>query len=296
MDASWRSGLALLVVVLSGGFGATDGRADGHPAGDAHLSQDARTAQVTPLDACQGETAEDEEADVAEQKRKQYIQGVLSKSSGTKLQGKRLSRTGSGFFVAEDGLLATNYRLVDGCALISVSPTFGDMALAVPIAFESTADLALLRADLVPPGIAFFTGSEGALKREPTYVFGYPGLGLATTEPTLTLVEVLGSQKTVSSLPNIVIKGAILSGYNGGPLLDSSGGVIGAVLPNATQTYAATGGDVDAVGLALPSEAVRAFLDEHGIEHRLGLELPPKAPDRLRIDARPFMAQVGCWQ
>jgi S1-C subfamily serine protease len=119
---------------------------------------------------------------------------------------------------------------------------------------------------------------------------------LVTTEPTLTRVEVLGSQKTVSSVSSIVIKGAVRSGYNGGALLDSSGGVIGTVLANMTQTFAATGGDVDAVGLALPSEALRAFLDEHGIEYQVGMKLPPKAGDRLRIDARPFMAQVGCWQ
>lgn len=39
---------------------------------------------------CQGEVIGDEEADAIKQKRKQYIQGVLSKSLGGKLQGKRL--------------------------------------------------------------------------------------------------------------------------------------------------------------------------------------------------------------
>jgi len=293
MNCSWRRILALLAMLLAGGANqteATDGLAD------AYLTDGHRKATTIAQEACQGEIAEDEEADVAEKKRKEYIQGVLSKSSGSQVQGRQLARAGSGFFVTEDGILVTNYRLVDGCALISVSPTFGEMVVGMPIGSDSSADLALLRADLEPPGIASFIGSEGALKREPAYVIGYPSLGLATTEPTLTRVEVLGSQKTVSSVSSIVIKGAVRSGYNGGALLDSSGGVIGTVVANMTQTYAATGGDVDAVGLALPSEALRAFLDEHGIEYQVGMKLPPKAGDRLRIDARPFMAQVGCWQ
>jgi S1-C subfamily serine protease len=147
----------------------------------------------------------------------------------------------------------------------------------------------------VPPGIASFTDSHGVLSGEPLYVIGYPGPGTATAEPALTSVKILGSQKTVFSAPTIAIEGAILSGNNGGPLLDSSGGVIGVVLANATQTYAATGGRADAVGLVSPSETLQRFLQEHGVDGRAGLKIPPKSEDRLLIDARPFMVQVGCW-
>lgn len=290
MNCSWRRVLALLAVLLAGGAGEAE--AAGCLATDSQRPA-ATAVPEASAGTCEGE-ADDEAA--AEKKRKEYIRGVLSKSPATGMQGRQLARAGSGFFVAEDGVLVTNYRLVDGCGLISVSPTFGEMAIGIPIATDSSADLALLRADLAPPGIASFVGSEGALKNEPAYVIGYPSLGQATTEPTLTRVEVLGSQTTTFSVSTIVIKGEVRTGYNGGALLDGSGGVIGAVLANTTQTYAATGGNVDAVGLVLPSEALRTFLDEQGIGYEVGMKLPPKSWTRIRIDARPFMAQIGCWQ
>lgn len=245
-----------------------------------------------PSQECQnGSTQQDGDADKEERKR--YIQGVLSKSN---VQEKRLVLRGSGFFVAEDGSLITNHRLVSDCTLISISPIIGDMVMAETIAQDATTDLALLRAPLDPPAIASLIESEGTLKREPIYVVGYPDLGPITSTPGLTPVEVLGSQRTVFNVSTIIFKGDVTSGNNGGPLLDSGGGVVGAVLSSKSQAYIATDAAPSSVGLALPSEALRKFLDSHQIDYRIGLELPPKPADRLLIDARRFMAQIGCWQ
>lgn len=297
---SWRS-LGLLALMLGDGTDqaeAAEGLADAHPT-IAYCEATETAADALP-GICQGETTGDEGTDATDQKRKDYIKRVLSKSAGKSsridLRGKQLARAGSGFFIAEDGTLVTNYRLVDGCALISVSPTFGEMAAAVLVGADREADLALLRAEVVPPRTASFTGSTGALYGEPTYVIGYPNLGATTDEPTLTSVRILGSQKTAFSLSTIVIEGAIRSGNNGGALLDSSGGVIGIVLASTTQTYAATGSDVDIIGLALPNETLQDFLHKNRVEDRVGLKLPPKSEDRLLIDSRPFMVQVGCWR
>ena len=297
---SWGS-LGLLVLMLGDGTDharADEGLADAYPT--IAYCEATETAAAGSPGICQDEPKGDKETDAPEQSRKDYIKRVLSKSAGRSpgidLRGKQLDRAGSGFFVAEDGTLVTNYRLVDGCALLSVSPTFGEMAAAALDGTDPEADLALLHAEVVPPGIASFTGSTGAPYGEPTYVIGYPGLGATTDEPTLTSVRILGSQKTAFRLSTIVIEGAIRSGNNGGALLDGSGGVIGIVLASTTQTYAATGSDVDIVGLALPNETLQDFLHKNSVEDRVGLKLPPKSEDRLLIDARPFMAQVGCWR
>lgn len=299
MYALWWGRLGLLVLMLgSGQAKAFDGLPEAYPM--IASCQATTSAEGAPGDTCQGEAANVEDGSVEDQKRKEYVKRVLSKSagktSGIDLQGKQLIRTGSGFFVAEDGTLVTNSQLVDGCALISISPIFGEIATATPIGIDRTVDLALLHANVTPPGVASFTGSDGALNGEPIYVIGYPGPGAMTAEATLTSVRILGSQKTAFSVSAMVIEGAILSGNNGGALLESSGGVIGIVLASKTETYAATGGNFEAVGLVLPNETLQHFLQEHGVSGRPGLKLPPKSTDRLLIDARPFMAQVGCWQ
>ena len=170
------------------------------------------------------------------------------------------------------------------------------MTLGELIAYDTTLDLALVRAELRPSSIASLIGSEGALTREPVYVAGYPQAGPLTSTPVLTPVDVLGAQHTALGRPSVLIKGDVRSGNNGGPLLDSGGGIIGMLAAGKTQTSSASGPDDSLVGMALPTEAIREFLDVQGINYHLGLELPPKPPDRLIIDARRFMAQVGCWQ
>lgn len=240
---------------------------------------------------CQSEAGEVE--DPATEQRKQYIKDVLSKS---KVAGRQLELAGSGFFVSGDGSLVTARALVSDCALISVSPTFGELDLATLVGSDEATGLALLRADVVPPGIAPLIGSEGAYKRNPIYLLGYPVLGPITTAPALTPVQVFNSQQTSSSVSTMLINGDVRSGYNGAPVLDSSGSVIGVVIPGKNQSYAATDAPLDIVGLSVPTEALLAFLEKHAIEPRVGLQLPPKPSDRLLIDSRPFVAQIGCWR
>lgn len=241
--------------------------------------------------ACQSEPGEAE--DPAKEQRKQYIKDVLSKS---KVAGRQLETAGSGFFVSGDGSLVTARALVSDCALISVSPTFGELDLATLVGSDEATGLALLRTDVVPPGIAPLIGSEGAYKRNPVYLLGYPALGPITTAPALAPVQVFNSQQTASSVSTMLINGDFRSGYNGAPVLDSSGSVIGVVVPGKNQSYAAADAPLDNVGLAVPTEALLAFLDKHAIEARVGLQLPPKPSDRLLVDSRPFAAQIGCWR
>ena len=253
--------------------------------------QSLRGQGIESPSSCQSESGEAD--DPAKDQRKQYIKDVLAKS---KVGGRQLERAGSGFFVSADGSLVTARALVTDCALISVSPTFGGLDLATLVASDEATGLALLQADLVAPGIAPLIGSEGGYKRNPVYLLGYPALGSFTTAPALTPVQVLNSQQTVSSVSMMLINGDFRSGYNGAPVLDSSGSVIGVVIPGKNQSYAAADAPLNNVGLAVPTEALLAFLGKHDINPRIGLQLPPKPSDRMLIDSRPFAAQVGCWQ
>jgi S1-C subfamily serine protease len=242
--------------------------------------------------ACQAEPDTAEQPDDIEQ-RKKYVQGVLSRSN---LAGRRLDRTGSGFFASSDGDVITTISTINGCSLVSVSPMVGEMILATVTATDEAAGLALLHVNMASPGVATLTSSEGAVNRKPIYILGYPVLGSVTTAPALTPVRVLNSQQIATGISATLISGDVRPGYNGGPLLDSGGGVIGVVAPGKTQFYGTTQEPSDSVGLALPSESLLAFLDRTSIPYRTDMQLPPKPPDRLLIDSRPFAAQIGCWQ
>jgi S1-C subfamily serine protease len=301
MNALGWGKLGLLVLILGGVAGqakALDGLTDAFP--NLASCQEAKSFEGTLPGTCQGAaSAEIDDAGVAEQKRKEYVKRALSKSAGRiadfDLSGKQLVRAGSGFFVAEDGTLVTSAQLISECALISISPTFGKMATAMAVAIDRTLDLALLRPDVAPPAIASFTDSDGSLHGEQTYLIGYPSLGAMTAKPTMAPVKIIGSQRTIRGVSTMVVEGPVLSGNDGGALLDSGGGVIGVVLANENGTYAATGSRSWSVGLVLPNETLQHFLQEHGVPDRSGLKLTPKSRDRLFIDAQRFMVQVGCW-
>lgn len=299
MNGNWQKVLGLLAVLLADGAGeveAADDSAGGIYVASCH-DETLRAASGALTGACQGAVVGEEEADGIQQKPKRNIQGAASSALQIQLRGKRLTWAGSGFFVATDGSFITNRQLVNDCALVSISPTFGEMTLATIISSDETTDLALLRADLFPPGVPSFVGSEGAY-RGTLYIVGYPNPGLTTAGPTLTRVQFLRWQRTVFSVSTIAIQGEILLGDSGGALLDSGGGVIGAVLANlnTTQVYAATGASAQIVGLALPSEALQAFLTANGIDYDVDRQRLGKPENLLLADARSFMAQVGCWQ
>lgn len=242
--------------------------------------------------SCQAETSPPETS-AEDLERKNYIRQVLAKS---KVAGKRLDRTASGFFVAADGSLLTTSAAVGDCAAISVSPFFNELVLAKLVAVDDAAGLALLQAEIAPPGTAILISSEGAFQRNPVYMLGYPVLDSITTEAALSPVSVLNSQQTARNVPAMLIDGDVRAGFNGGPMLDSGGGVIGMVTPAKTQTLSVTGAPADSMGLAIPSELLIKFLDRSGTAYRRGLQLSPKPADRILIDSRSFAAQVGCWQ
>jgi len=256
------------------------------------------TVQRTLSGDCAGEVVGDEEAAAIQQERRDYIRSVLSKPSGSKVQGKRLAGVGSGFFVASDGSLITNYHVVDDCAAVSISPTFGEMVLASAIIPNEQADLALLRADLTPPGIAGFIKGADSIYRGPGYLVGYPNQGLVTIEPVITPVAVLHQQNTTSSAPAFVIKGDVRQGNSGGPLLDSGGGVVGVVFAkvNSVKAFETTGERVRDIGLALPGTVVQAFLDQNNVRYSAIPRRSPQPESQILIDARPFVAQIGCWK
>lgn len=299
MNGNWQKILGLLAVLLADGAGearAADDSGRGIYVAGCH-NETLRTAPGAHTEVCQAAVVGEEESDGILPKSKRNIQSPASKALQTQLRGKQLVWAGSGFFVATDGSFITNRQLVSDCALVSISPTFGEMTVGTIISSDETTDLALLRADLHSPGVPSFVGSEDVYRAR-LYIVGYPGPGLTTTGPTLAHVQFLRWQRTVFSVSTIAIQGELLLGNSGGALLDGGGGVIGAVLANlnTTQIYATTSASTQIVGLVLPSETLQAFLTANGIQYDVDRQRLAKPEDLLLADARSFMAQVGCWQ
>jgi hypothetical protein len=256
------------------------------------------TVQKTLAGDCSGEVITDDEAAAVRQERRDYIQKILSKAPHPDVRGKQLASLGSGFFVAGDGSVVTSHHVVADCAAVSITPTFGEMKLATKVVSQADIDLALLRTDIAAPGIANLITGDGPAVLGSAFVIGYPNQGLVTIEPVLTPVEVLGRERDTPRGPVIVLRGDIRRGNSGGPLLDSGGNVVGVVFAkvDSVNVYQATGQAVREIGLASPGEVLQAFLKDQGIDYQTAQGGFPQPEDRILEEARPFLAQIGCWR
>lgn len=257
------------------------------------------TVQQTLSGDCKGRVVSNSEAEAIREQRRERIRRTLEKPKRPQIQGRRLAGVGSGFFVSADGSVVTNHHVVDDCAIVTITPSDGDMVRATKVVLADNADLALLRSNFSPPAVATFgTATAEQFALGPASLIGYPNLGLVTIEPILTTVEVVDRVRSTENQPVLVIKGKVRAGNSGGPLLDRGGLVIGVIFAkiNSVKNYQLTGKAVRNVGFALSRQTVVSFLDAQGVDYQVERILPERPESLVLREARPFLAQIGCWK
>ena len=138
---------------------------------------------------------------------------------------------GSGFFVAQGGLIITNFHVASQLALEPERyrgvyvPVDGKEAPVELLAFDVQHDLALLRvknAAADSPSLSFRSADAPLARGERIYSLGNPkDIGFAVTEGTYNGLVLR------SFYPRIFFGGSINPGMSGGPVLDESGRVVG---------------------------------------------------------------------
>ena len=167
---------------------------------------------------------------------------------------------GSGFFINENGYLITNFHVIQGETEISVEvyhqqngqlsrDTYKKVRI---VAINKFQDLALLHIEdkNAPKFKAVTLGNSDALSvGDPVFAIGSP-MGLERT-----VTEGILSTKTRELEGELYLQttAQINPGNSGGPLFDLSGEVVG--ITNMKITAG------EGLGLAIPVEAVRYFLD-----------------------------------
>jgi putative serine protease PepD len=201
--------------------------------------------------------------------------------------------TGSGFVISKDGLIVTNDHVVDGATSVQVKVGTSDQAQdATVVGADPSRDLALLKVaghDL--PTLALGDSSSLGVG-DPTYAIGNP-FGL---DHTLTTGIVSALQRNLQAPDGATIAGAIQTdaalnpGNSGGPLLDTSGKVIGVNSQIETGSQGGEGGGNVGIGFAIPASTVKAFV----AQAKAG-KLTPQQPEQQQADpnAMPFGLGIG---
>ncbi|MBV9252272.1 MAG: trypsin-like peptidase domain-containing protein [Acetobacteraceae bacterium] len=144
-------------------------------------------------------------------------------------------KSGTGFFVAEDGSLLTAAHVVTGCSRVQILSSLVPLLPAAVVARDMAHDVALLRVPQMHPP-AVLPLARKPLPNHPLLVLGYP----ASAGPTnaAEAVASLQNQKLPSYVgsmadPREVVwiqSAPVTHGYSGGPIVDTrSGAVVGLV-------------------------------------------------------------------
>jgi S1-C subfamily serine protease len=169
---------------------------------------------------------------------------------------------GSGFVIDDAGHILTNYHVVRGAQSIEVTFVDDTTLPAQVVGSDPRNDIALLKVD-APPGllIPVELGSSAALEvGQRAIAIGNP---FGQFGSTLTTGVISALDRTLEGPDGRPISGiiqtdaAINRGNSGGPLLDSSGRVIGI----NTAIFSPTGTSAG-VGFAVPVDTIRRILPE----------------------------------
>jgi peptidoglycan hydrolase-like protein with peptidoglycan-binding domain len=201
---------------------------------------------------------------------------------------RRPERIRSGFFVSPDGRVVTSAEAVAGCARV----TLNDDVAARVAATDAGLGVALLAPAeaLVPLSYARLQAGIPRIRSE-VAVAGFP-YGAALAIPTLTFgvlsdVRGLDGEEQVQRLAL-----AAEDGETGGPVFDTTGSVLGMLLPRATGGSRQLPRDVS---FAADAAALATFLSENGVSPAASVSTETVAPEDLGVLAADMTVLVSCW-
>ena len=130
---------------------------------------------------------------------------------------------GSGFVISADGLVATNYHVIEGGDRISVETSTGESFSRVSVVdADQRRDIAVLRLPTRGLSALDFAALESVEVADNVYAMGNP-LGLEATFSS----GIVSADRIVDGVQVFQITAPISSGSSGGPVVNKEGEVIG---------------------------------------------------------------------
>jgi S1-C subfamily serine protease len=209
---------------------------------------------------------------------------------------KTVEINGTGFVVSASGHVVTNHHVIGSC-VGDVSGNLtgqGPMTLRV-VSKDETNDLALLQA---PSGLKEISSIRGTAIHpgDAVIAIGYPFHGLLTSDFTVTAGIVSSLSGIFNDTRYLQISAAVQPGNSGGPLLDTSGNVVGVVAEklNAIKFAKATGDIPENINFAIKTGAVRDFLDNSVVSYQTAESKTELKTADIARNARAYTMLISC--
>jgi tetratricopeptide (TPR) repeat protein len=182
---------------------------------------------------------------------------------------------GTGFFVSADGLVVTNYHVVEGGTFATVTASDGKkLVVQGVVAVNPKADLALLKVDAAGHSLPVLRLAQSTPPAIGTHVFaiGNP-LGLTNTLSDGLVSGMRTLDQNYVNIELIQTSAPISPGSSGGPLMLADGQVIGVTVAGMDNGQN--------LNFAIPAAQARKLIDARGEPQPVAVAAPPRFPEAV---------------
>jgi S1-C subfamily serine protease len=209
---------------------------------------------------------------------------------------KTTSQSGTGFVVSTSGHLVTNYHVINNCVGEIRGNLTGEAASALRVvSTDETNDLALLQVSRTFNDVAKIRATA-VRSGDQVVAIGFPYHGLLTSDFTVTTGIVSSLSGLLNDTRFLQISAAVQPGNSGGPLLDTSGYVVGVVAAklNALKFAKATGDLPENINFAVKTGALRDFLDNSVVSYQTEEPKSELKTAEIAQNARAYTMLIAC--
>ena len=172
------------------------------------------------------------------------------------------SSVGSGFILADNGFIVTNYHVIEGATSVSVATYLGEEYQATVVGYEASNDVAVLKVEAEDlPAVTIGSSSDLAVGDQVVAI----GNALGELTGTMTVGYVSAKDRDVSTdgttINMIQTDAAINSGNSGGPLFNMEGEVVG-ITTAKYSGESSSGASIEGIGFAIPIDDVLSMVED----------------------------------
>jgi S1-C subfamily serine protease len=210
---------------------------------------------------------------------------------------RSVGKTGTGFVISTSGHIVTNHHVINGCTGDIHGNLSGEPITTLRVVSgDESNDLALLQG----PAASFKDFAkirDRAIRSGDSVVaIGYPYHGLLTSDFTVTTGIVSSLSGLLNDTRFLQISAAVQPGNSGGPLLDTSGQILGMVAAkiNALKFVRATGNIPENINFAIKTGAIRDFLDNSVVPYQTAEPKGEFKTAEIAGNARSYTLLISC--
>ena len=206
------------------------------------------------------------------------------------------SFSGTGFVISSSGHIVTNNHVIAGCGEIHGNLTGGAPVALRVVSADKANDLALLQGPADSFKELVKIRNRSLRSGDTVVAIGFPYHGLLTSDFTVTTGIVSSLSGVMNDTRFLQISAAVQPGNSGGPLLDTSGQIVGVVSSklDAIKFASVTGNIPENINFAIKTGALRDFLDNSVVSYQTAESTADLKTPEIAGNARAYTLLITC--